>query len=201
MCGGTAAGCAGGTGDVKSAAGAESQGPPGKTPWAAIRRPGHEAMAPDAPAGRSLPDIIGRKSSSCRRRDVSRRGLSHVQGPRGPARSPVRNGDAPASLFWSSGRVQPHSSNVMGGDRSALPYWALWVIVLSRWTGALWRWVICLGVRWPRRLTLTLLAACVTKPSKDDTSAGARDTFTGAASTSTLNKIASAAPKPAPASL
>ena len=75
-------------------------------------------MAPHAPAGRSLPDIIGRKSSSCRRRDVSRRGSSHVQGPRGPARSPVRNGDAPARLFWSSGRVQPHSSNVMVGDRS-----------------------------------------------------------------------------------
>ena len=107
MCGGTAAGCAGGTGDVEFAAGAECEGPPGKTPWAAIRGPGYEAMAPHAPAGRSLPDIIGRKLSSCRRRDVSRRGLSHVQGPRGPARSPVRNGDAPARLFWSSGRVQP----------------------------------------------------------------------------------------------
>lgn len=113
----------------------------------------------------------------------------------------VRNGDAPARLVWSSGRVQPHSSIAMGADRSAFPYLALWVNVLSRWTGALWRWVICLGVRWPRRLTLTLLDACVTKPSKDDISAGARDTFTGAASTSTLNKIASAAPKPAPASL
>lgn len=81
-------------------------------------------------------------------------------------------------------------------------YWGLWVSVLSRWTGALWRWTICLGVRWPRRRTLTrLVVTFMTKPSEAKISAGAREVFMGAASTSTLSIIASAAPKPTPASL
>ncbi|MGO9846089.1 MAG: hypothetical protein ACLPKT_05665 [Methylocella sp.] len=82
---------------------------------------------------------------------------------------------------------------------SLIPYWGLWVNVLSRWTGALWRWAICRGTRWPRRLTLTI--TWTTKPSDAEISAGAWEVFKGAASTSTLSTIASAAPKQTPASL
>ena len=83
---------------------------------------------------------------------------------------------------------------------SLIPYWGLWVNVLSRWTGPLGRWAICRGTRWPwRRLTLT--NTCTTKPSDVEISAGACEVFKGAASTSTLSTIASAAPKQTPARL
>ena len=93
-----------------------------------------------------------------------------------------------------------HGAEPIHRPPSLIPYWGLWVNVLSRWTGPLGRWAICRGTRWPwRRLTLT--NTCTTKPSDVEMSAGAREVFKGAASTSTLSTIASAAPKQTPARL